>query len=681
MLYIVYVKRIDDHYCDCVHAFLSVASDRTCGRNQANLMLRIRNIRVAFQTASRQSYSIRSLRTKAKPTPETSRPTDGKVDSDNRGANNGPEGLKESDILEELQSTYRLLRPRDIMDGTSDAIVNISAGVITGFYTVFKSSAEGAYAGAMTSGPIGATIGFCEGIVKGVLAGSIMFVAGGITGTTSFVRGVVNTPESIRNRYKGLEYSKVDGTWGTFNLKKEEQTLLAPNALTNFLKQLEEELGKDTFYEQMSYYNQWDDVDALGDEVNPQLRKRSVKDTSFYDWMDVSVDATPQEIKQAYYKKAKEYHPDRVNSIQTKNQDASSTAATEESLRKQFQRTQYIYSVLSHPKSREIYDKEGKRAVKDHMRWQQLASEDGGKEESQLEDLTTTVLYSVLLGSEKFERYIGELKFFDSQLFRQRQTGNRKFRQHPKVRNFLQRQREVQIALYLDSMCKKYQEALILAHRKLHKEFKQEMARMTDEEELATQRKIMSASHRVATVAFEEMVLEDLQEMCVSPLGASFVRCIGEAMAEALIMSSPFAVDKASTDALSLPPTPISMWFNRGVIRLHQTKRLWSTKWAVAASGIRTFRSVWVLNSLRAKAMAKQKAESANKQLSSSNALQLKKPKSGWDDEEDEKSEAEAEKALLAVLSPEDQQLMNETMSSIHQYMYVLTSKCQRYVS
>lgn len=65
-----------------------------------------------------------------------------------------------------------------------------------------------------------------------------------------------------------------------------------------------------------------------------------------------SVDNTsfsPSQLRKAYYKKAKQYHPDRQHQNSVDNNDA----------KRKFQAISWAYSVLKDPKKRELYDTEG----------------------------------------------------------------------------------------------------------------------------------------------------------------------------------------------------------------------------------------------------------------------------------------------------------------------------------
>jgi curved DNA-binding protein CbpA len=125
---------------------------------------------------------------------------------------------------------------------------------------------------------------------------------------------------------------------------------------------------------------------SVEDETTNGAPERKVKDRAYYDLLGVSTNATPAQLKKAYYREARACHPD-------KNPDDPTSIA-------KFQLLGQAYQTLSDERRRAAYDRDGKPE----------SSQEGGEGASDLvHDMDPMVFFTVMFGSALVEPYIGEL--------------------------------------------------------------------------------------------------------------------------------------------------------------------------------------------------------------------------------------------------------------------------------
>ncbi|EOA33405.1 hypothetical protein CARUB_v10020466mg [Capsella rubella] len=148
-----------------------------------------------------------------------------------------------------------------------------------------------------------------------------------------------------------------------------------------------------------------------------------VKETVYYDVLGVTPSASEEEIRKAYYIKARQVHPD-------KNQGDPLAA-------EKFQVLGEAYQVLSDPVHREAYDQTGKfSAPKETM-------------------VDPTAVFALLFGSELFEDYIGHLavaSMASTQMASETETPDQF---HDKLKA-VQKEREENLAKFLKDLLSQY---------------------------------------------------------------------------------------------------------------------------------------------------------------------------------------------------------------------------------
>ena len=237
--------------------------------------------------------------------PSTSEPpaTDSQTTAIANDQNDDDDGTMDSG------SIFYLKRPKDVAEGVGQGVGNILKGALGGAALLVSAPIKGAYDGGHREGSWGALKGFGMGLGLGVLGGITMMVGGTVAGCYQIGRGIANTPSSITARSEGKDWDDEKREWIYYNLQ-EEASLYMNMSDDEYLQSLhtgsalEPPLasGDNTTQQQQQANNNHD-------ESKRPLKK--VHDLEFYQILDVASNATPAEIKKAYYKKARDNHPDK----------------------------------------------------------------------------------------------------------------------------------------------------------------------------------------------------------------------------------------------------------------------------------------------------------------------------------------------------------------------------------
>jgi curved DNA-binding protein CbpA len=255
---------------------------------------------------------------------------------------------EEEDADFNFDDLFSTRRPKDIMGGVGSGMKSIVKGVAAGAATLVAAPVMGARKEGVK--------GFAKGLGAGVIGCVVFPIWGTAVGATQIVRGAINTPEAISEERAGKQWDAKKREWIEYNLP-----LDAENIETN------------------------DDEDILGPARARCSKTKEHKshsgsgpvDTTYYEALGVSPDATSSEIKKAYYVLARQLHPDKNPDDAEANQ--------------KFQKVGEAYQVLGNEDLRAKYDAHGASAV--------------GNDNF----VDSGAFFTMLFGNEKFEHLVGRL--------------------------------------------------------------------------------------------------------------------------------------------------------------------------------------------------------------------------------------------------------------------------------
>eukprot|EP00930_Biecheleria_cincta_P055066 TRINITY_DN41439_c0_g1_i1.p1 TRINITY_DN41439_c0_g1~~TRINITY_DN41439_c0_g1_i1.p1 ORF type:complete len:561 (+),score=117.04 TRINITY_DN41439_c0_g1_i1:21-1703(+) len=203
--------------------------------------------------------------------------------------------------------------------------------------------------------------GCFQGLALGLCTGLFFAITGVSTGVFQAVRGLYATPRAICMASRGWHWDSETAEW------TEPKVYSLPEEAAEF----------------------------LAEEANDGVRhpaasgsspSKRVVDTYYYDQLEVTPTATAAEIRKAYFRRSKQCHPDKTS---------------DDGAKERFQVISEAYQVLSDPERRRTYDKQGRG-------------------ESAEDFVDAQIFFTVLLGADALEPYVGRLRLIE--MFREDAT-------------------------------------------------------------------------------------------------------------------------------------------------------------------------------------------------------------------------------------------------------------------
>lgn len=253
----------------------------------------------------------------------------------------------------QFEDVFSLRKPRDLKAGLASGLKSMAKGVLAGTVGLVAAPIIGAHQDGFA--------GLAKGTVAGMAGAVVLPVTGFIVGGTQIVRGVINTPEAVRQSFLGKHWDQDSRCW------MDRPTL----ALT-----LEEPGRYHSAWPRRRHGNRPNVAGGAASSRRRSSRAASSNGDDFYSLLDVPRDASPELIKKQYYILARRLHPD-------KNPD-------DPQANDRFQKLGEAYQVLCNPELRKRYDAHGTEGLDVNF-------------------MDSGAFFTALFGSDRFDHLVGEL--------------------------------------------------------------------------------------------------------------------------------------------------------------------------------------------------------------------------------------------------------------------------------
>jgi hypothetical protein len=243
------------------------------------------------------------------------------------------------------------------------------------------------------NGWVAAIGGGLLGTTVGVIGGAIIISGGIFNCLWQVLLGLVRTPSAIYHSCHGKHWDEDAEEWNHYNFEVERDKIFNVSEEEFIRRYAQQKRQNKNSQSPFSINHHLETANGAGggsgvpsglhgtgeEEMSVEERpKKNIVDRELYDILGVEPEATPGEIKKAYYLKARQNHPDRnPNNPQAKVN---------------FQRIGQAYQILGDEKMRQDYDNRGKAVVESAP------------------TLDPGMFYTLLFGSDCFEALVGELQ-------------------------------------------------------------------------------------------------------------------------------------------------------------------------------------------------------------------------------------------------------------------------------